>query len=69
MRGFANLRTHLNVASSWEVLPELVEGRGHNAVRGVKRFFNTIAVVNVDINIQNALMGPFGASISAIRVY
>jgi hypothetical protein len=33
-----------------------VEGDGHDAVRGVERFFHTVTMVNIDINVENALL-------------
>ena len=49
--------THTDVAelaSPWEVLSVFVEGACHDAIGSVKRFFNTIAVVDIDIDVENS---------------
>jgi hypothetical protein len=40
--------------STREVLSVLVEGAGHDAIGRVEGFFNTITMVNVDIDVENA---------------
>lgn len=42
--------------SAGEVLAVLVERDSHDAVRGVEGFFDTVAMVNVDVNVENALL-------------
>lgn len=42
---------------SWEVILEFVEGAGHHSVSQVERFFNSVAVVDVDVDVQHALVG------------
>lgn len=44
------------LASSGEVLSILVEGAGHNSVGCVEGLFNAITVVNVDVDVQDALL-------------
>lgn len=44
--------------STGEVLAVLVERDSHDAVRGVECFFNTVTMVNVDVNVENALLEP-----------
>ena len=44
------------LAGTGEVLAVLVEGYGHDAIRRVKGFFDTIAVVHIDVNVKNALL-------------
>lgn len=41
----------LHIASAREVLTELVERGGHNAVGSVEGFLHTVAMVDVDINV------------------
>src|SRR5690242_3404390 len=64
---FATIRwifgSHLvDVAGSGEEWPPvpvntiLVEGKREHSVRRLKRLFDTVAVVNIDINVQNSLM-------------
>lgn len=49
-------QTYPQVSSSGEVLPVLVEGHGHNSVRGVEGLLYTVAVVNVDVDVQHPLV-------------
>jgi hypothetical protein len=44
------------LASTGEVLAVLVEGYGHDAIGGVEGFLDTIAVVDVNVDVQNALL-------------
>ena len=44
------------VASTGEVLAVLVEGHGHDAVSRVDRLLDAVAVVNVNIDVQHALV-------------
>jgi hypothetical protein len=39
---------------SREEISELVERGGHDAVGGVERFFDSVAVVDVDVDVENA---------------
>ena len=39
-----------------EVLTIFVEGDGHNAVRGIEGFFYAVAVVDVDVDVEDALV-------------
>lgn len=53
---FSRPDTHISkLASAWKVFAVFVERYRHHTVRGVKSFFNTVSVVNVDVNVQNAL--------------
>mmetsp|Transcript_21840 Transcript_21840/g.55418 ORF Transcript_21840/g.55418 Transcript_21840/m.55418 type:complete len:490 (-) Transcript_21840:14-1483(-) len=50
-------RAHvLHVARAGEVLAELVERDGHHAVGGVEGLLDTVAVVDVDVDVQHALV-------------
>ena len=40
-----------------KVLPELVEGARHDAVRGVERLLDAVAVVAVDVDVEDARVG------------
>mmetsp|Transcript_2964 Transcript_2964/g.8483 ORF Transcript_2964/g.8483 Transcript_2964/m.8483 type:complete len:363 (+) Transcript_2964:45-1133(+) len=46
----------LHITGSREVLAELVERGGHDSVRRVEGFFNSISMVNVNVDVQDALM-------------
>ena len=46
------------VTSARKVLPELVETARHDAVGGVKSLLHTVAVVNVNVDVQDALVHP-----------
>ena len=46
------------LAGPGEVLAVLVEGDGHDSVGGVESLFDAIAVVNIDVDVQNALLEP-----------
>ncbi len=50
--------THPEVSSTREVLPVLVEGDGHDAVRRVERLLDAVPVVNIDIDVQHPLVVP-----------
>lgn len=57
--GIVLARSDTNVAQlagTGEVFAVLVEGYGHDAIRRVKGFFDTIAVVHIDIDVENALL-------------
>jgi hypothetical protein len=43
-------------AGAWKVLSVLVERAGHDTVGGVEGLLDTISVVNVDVDVQNALL-------------
>lgn len=45
------------MSCSREVVLEFVEGAGHDSVGQVERFFNSVAVVDVDVDVQHALVG------------
>ena len=50
---------HTNVAkltSTWEVLSVLVERDSHDSVGGVEGFFDAVAMVDIDVNIENSLL-------------
>jgi hypothetical protein len=46
----------LKVTGAREILAELVKRNCHYAIGGVKSFFHTVAMMNIDIDIQHALM-------------
>lgn len=39
-----------------KVLAIFVEGDGHDTVSGIERFFDAVAVVNVDVDVEDALL-------------
>lgn len=41
-----------------EVVPVLVEGHGHDSVRQVEGLLDPVAMVNVDVDVQNAGVVP-----------
>lgn len=45
------------MASAREVIFELVEGTGHNSVSKVESLFNSITMVDIDVDIQHPLEG------------
>ncbi len=45
---------------SREELTILVEAYGHDPISSVKGLFHTITVVDVDINVKDAIMVPWG---------
>jgi hypothetical protein len=47
-----------NVSRARKILAELVERDAHDAVGGIEGLLDAIAVVNVDVDVQNALMVP-----------
>jgi hypothetical protein len=44
------------LTSTWEILSVLVERAGHDSVGGIEGFFNTITMMNVDVNVEDALL-------------
>ena len=48
--------THPEVPCTREVFTILVEWYGHNSVCGIERFFHTITVMDVNINVQDTLV-------------
>jgi hypothetical protein len=52
-------RTNTNITeftSTREVFAVFVERDGHDAIGGVKSLFDSIAMMNIDINVENALL-------------
>ena len=49
------IATHPEIASAGEVLSVLVEGDGHDSVGCVESLLHAVAVVDVDVDVQNAL--------------
>ena len=49
---FSNI---INVTCSWEIILELMERASHDPVSEVEGFFNTISMMNIDINVENSL--------------
>ena len=41
------------IACSGEEIAKFVEGDGHHTVGGIEGFLDAIAVVNININVQN----------------
>mmetsp|Transcript_42954 Transcript_42954/g.124216 ORF Transcript_42954/g.124216 Transcript_42954/m.124216 type:complete len:207 (+) Transcript_42954:804-1424(+) len=46
----------MNITRSWKVLSEFVKRARHHAIGGVECFFDTIAVVNINVNVKNAFV-------------
>jgi len=44
----------IRTRSGEKVVPVFVEGHGHDAVSQVKGFLDAVAVVNVDVDVQNS---------------
>lgn len=43
------------MTSAWEVVFEFVEGAGHDSVGKVESLFNSITVVDIDVDIEHSL--------------
>lgn len=50
--------SHPQVSGARKVLAVLVEGDGHDAVSGVERLLHAVAVMDVDVDVQHALVVP-----------
>lgn len=50
--------TYPQFTSAREELSKLVERNAHHPIGGVKCLFNSVSMVNIDINIQDALVVP-----------
>jgi len=48
--------TYSQVTGSREIFAILVKRQRHDAVGRVERFFHSVSVVDVDINVQNSLV-------------
>ena len=46
----------IDVAGSWEVVLELVEGGGHDSIGQVEGFFNTVSVMDINIDVEHPLI-------------
>ena len=46
----------VQVASAREVVPKLVEGTGHHAIREVERLLHSVAVVDIDVDLEDPLV-------------
>ncbi len=46
----------LHRPSSGEVFPELVKGKSHYSICSVKRFFYSISVMDIDVDVEHSLM-------------
>lgn len=44
----------VDVARTWEVFAEFVEGAGEDAVGGVEGLFDAVTVVAVDVDVEDA---------------
>mmetsp|Transcript_13112 Transcript_13112/g.28757 ORF Transcript_13112/g.28757 Transcript_13112/m.28757 type:complete len:211 (-) Transcript_13112:538-1170(-) len=45
-----------DIPSAWEEVSVFVEGQGHHSVRGVEGLLHPVPVVDVDVDVQNALV-------------
>ena len=50
--------TNLQISCSREVFPILVKGDRHDAISGVECFFHSVAMVNINVNVQHSLVVP-----------
>lgn len=50
------METHPQVAGAGKVLPVLVKGHGHDAVRGVEGLLHSVAVMDVNVDVEHALV-------------
>ena len=46
----------INVASSWKVIFEFMKGACHDSIGKVKGLFHSIAMMNIDIDVQHSLV-------------
>lgn len=46
--------TYLQFTGAREEFAILVETAGHNAISGVKRFFHTVTVMDVNVNVKDS---------------
>lgn len=54
----ADIRTYPQISCAREVLSVLVERNRHNTVRGVEGFLHAIAMMDVNIDVQDSLVVP-----------
>lgn len=54
----AEIRTYPQISCAREVLSVLVEGNRHDTVCGVEGFLHTIAMMDVNIYVQDSLVVP-----------
>lgn len=47
------VRKHLESPSSWEEVTKEMKRTSHNSVCRVKRFFNSVAVMYIDIDVEH----------------
>ncbi len=45
----------INMPSSWEVILELMERAGHDSICEIESFLNTIAMMNINIDVKYPL--------------
>ena len=54
---FALRHTNIsNVTGTREEFAKLVEGNAHHSIGGVERFFDTITMMDIDINVEHTRM-------------
>ena len=51
-----NPNPHNRPNLTWKIFAELVKGAGHDSIGCVERFFHAITMVDVDVNVQHALV-------------
>ncbi len=47
---------NINISSSGKVLAVFVEGDGHDSISSIKSLFDTVAMMIININVQNAMV-------------
>lgn len=47
----------VDMSCPWEIVLELVEGAGHDAIGEVESFLHAVSVVDIDVDVQHPLVG------------
>ncbi len=56
--------THPPITRAREILPKLVKRACHDTVSRVERFFDAITVMDVNVNVQHALVDSVNTTVS-----
>lgn len=48
-----NNQIYIEIASSWEEVAILVERNSHDSIGSIKRFLNSVPVMDINIDVQN----------------
>ena len=52
----SQITTHSKLARAWEEFAILVETDSHDPVGGIEGFFYTVAMMNIDVYVKNAIV-------------